>query len=106
MAKYGLTVVAPTPIKTANECVSRTSELSTFIEQYPLKPNFTRCEWTAPTAKMEGILAWVKLIFLSDNIKLLLPSRTAISASSLIFSILSFRDKLILKVQSSILIFF
>ena len=37
-------VVAPTPIKTAKECVSRTSELSAFIEQYPLKPNFTRCE--------------------------------------------------------------
>ena len=96
--------MAPTPINTAKECVSNTSELSTFIEQYPLKPSFTKCAWTAPTDKTEGILAWDELIFLSDNIKLLLPSRTAISASSFIFSILSFSDELMLKVQSIILI--
>ena len=63
IAKYGLTVVAPTPIKTTKECVSRTSELSTFIEQNPLKPSFTKCECTAPTVKTEGILARDELIF-------------------------------------------
>ena len=77
--------------------MSNTSELSTFIEQYPLKPDFTRCEWTAPTAKTEGILAHDELIFLSDSIRLLLPARTAISASSFISSILSFSGELSLK---------
>ena len=42
MAKYGFTVVAPTPIKTAKEWVSKASELSTFKEQYPLNPNLTK----------------------------------------------------------------
>ena len=89
--------MAPTPINTAKECVSRMSELSTLIEQYPLIPNLTKCEWTAPTAKTEGILAWEIFIFLSDKIKLLNPSLTATSASSLIFAILSFNWELILK---------
>ena len=52
------------------------------------------------------MLALDELIFLSDSIKLLLPSRTAISASSLIFSILSFSNELTSKVQSNILILF
>ena len=45
-------------------------------------------------------------MFLSDNIKQVLPSLTAVSASSLIFSILSLRDSSILKVQSIALTFF
>ena len=44
MAKYGFIVVAPTPINTANECVSSASEHSTFKEQYPLNPFLTKCE--------------------------------------------------------------
>ena len=33
IVRYGLTVVAPTPIKTAKECVSKASPVSIFIEQ-------------------------------------------------------------------------
>ena len=85
--------------------MSNASELSTFIEQYPLKPSFTKWEWTAPTDKIDGMLAFVEVIFLSDKIRVLLPSLTAISHSSLIFSILSFKEELISKVQSIIRIF-
>ena len=35
-AKYGLTVVAPTPINVAKEWVSKTSPDCTLIETYPL----------------------------------------------------------------------
>ena len=53
-----------------------------------------------------GILALSAEIFLSDKIIVVLPSLTAVSHSSLIFSILSFKDELISNVQSIILIFF
>ena len=92
--------MAPAPIKTAKECVSIASEHSTFIEQYPLKPSFTKCECTAPTISILGMLAFWLDIFLSDKIKQVLPSLTEVSASSLMDSILSFRDKEISKVQS------
>ena len=45
-------------------------------------------------------------MFLSDKIKQVLPSLTAVSASSLISSILSLRDPSKLKVQSIIFAFF
>ena len=35
-AKYGFTVVAPTPINVAKECVSKASPDCTFIDTYPL----------------------------------------------------------------------
>ena len=98
--------MAPTPINTANEWVSKMSELSTFIEQYPLRPNFTKWEWTAPTTKIDGRAALEVLIFLSEKIKVVLPSLTAISASSLIFSIRFFKESFISNVQSKILTFF
>ena len=82
------------------------SELSTFIEQYPLRPNFTKWEWTAPTTKIDGRAALVVLIFLSEKIKVVLPSLTAISASSLIFSIRFLRESFTSNVQSKILTFF
>ena len=97
--------MAPAPIKTAKECVSKASEHSTFIEQYPLKPSFTKCECTAPTISMLGILAFWLDIFLSDKIKQVLPSLTEVSASSLMASILSLRDKEISKVQSITFVF-
>ena len=106
MAKYGFIVVAPTPIKTAKVWVSNASELSTFIEQYPLKPKFTKWEWTAPTDKIDGMLALLEVIFLSDKIRVLLPSLTAISHSSLIFSILFLNEVSKSNVQSIILTFF
>jgi len=52
------------------------------------------------------MLAFSFEIFLSDKIIAVLPSLTAISLSSLIASILSFKDNLVSKVQSIILIFF
>ena len=55
---------------------------------------------------MLGILAFCFEIFLSDNIKQVLPSLTAVSASSLIKSILSLRDPSISKVQSITFNFF
>jgi hypothetical protein len=55
---------------------------------------------------MLGMLAFRLEIFLSDNIRQVLPSLTAVSASSLIDSILSFRDFVISKVQSINFTFF
>ena len=55
---------------------------------------------------MLGILAFWLEIFLSDNTKKVLPSLTAVSASSLIDSILSLSDFSISKVQSIIFTFF
>ena len=106
IAKYGLIVVAPTPTNTAKECVSKESEHSTFMEQYPLSPFLIKCEWTAPTARTLGILAFLLEIFLSESIKVVHPSLTAVSQSSLICSILSFKDEEISNVQSITLVFF
>ena len=58
IARYGFIVVAPTPNKTAKECVSIASAVSTLIEEYPLKPNLTKFEWIAPTAKIIGTIAF------------------------------------------------
>ena len=44
--------------------------------------DFTRLELIAPTAKAIGIFALFSEIFLSLNIKVVLPSLTAISVSS------------------------
>ena len=55
---------------------------------------------------MLGMLAFRLEIFLSDNIKQVLPSLTAVSDSSRIASILSFKDDLISKVQSITFTFF
>ena len=49
---------------------------------------------------MLGMLAFLFDIFLSDKTKQVLPCLTAVSASSLIDSILSLRDFSISKVQS------
>ena len=86
--------------------MSKASALSTFNEQYPLNPDLTKWEWTAPTANTVGILALSFEIFLSDKIRAVLPSLTAVSHSSLIASILFFNENFISKVQSIILIFF
>ena len=51
------------------------------------------------------MLALLLEIFLSDKIKQVLPSLTEISASSLIASILSFKDRLVSNVQSITLVF-
>ena len=65
-----------------------------------------KCEWTAPTVNILGILAFWLEIFLSERTKKVLPSLTAVSASSRINSILSLRDLSISKVQSIIFTFF
>ena len=52
------------------------------------------------------LVAFLLLISLSDKIKHVLPSLTEVSASSLIFSILSFKEEEISKVQSIVLVFF
>ena len=96
--------MAPTPINTANEWVSNVSDVSTFIEQYPLNPRFTRWELIAPTAKTIGIFALVVPIFLSLRTKVVEPSLTEISASFFIFSKPSFKVSVVLKVQSMVLI--
>ena len=85
--------------------MSKASEHSTFKEQYPLSPCFTKCECAAPTESILGMLAFLLVIDLSDKIKVELPSLTAVSHSSLIDSILSFKLEFISKVQSMILIF-
>ena len=82
MVKYGFTVVAPTPIRTAKEWVSSVSDVSAFNEQYPLNPRLTRLELIAPTARAIGILALFSEIFLSLKTKVVLPSLTPISDSS------------------------
>ena len=55
---------------------------------------------------MLGILAFLLEIFLSDKIRQVLPSLTAVSDSSRIFSILSFNEDLMSNVQSMIFTFF
>ena len=55
---------------------------------------------------MLGILAFLLEIFLSDKIRAVLPSLTAVSDSSRIASILSFNEDVISNVQSIIFIFF
>ena len=55
---------------------------------------------------MVGMLAFKLDIFLSESIRVVEPSLTAVSHSLLISSILSFNAELILNVQSIILIFF
>ena len=55
---------------------------------------------------MLGMLAFLFDIFLSDKTKQVLPCLTAVSASSLISSILSLRDFSISKVQSITFTFF
>ena len=92
-------------MRTANEWVSIASEVSTFIEAYPLIQSLIKFECTAPTAKIIGTTALSFEIFLSERIRWFAPSLTAISASTLIFSILSFKLSLTLKVQSIILTF-
>ena len=52
------------------------------------------------------MLAFLLEIFLSDNIKHVLPSLTEVSASSLIDSILSLREEEISNVQSISFVFF
>ena len=74
-------VVAPTPNKTAKECVSRVSAVWTLIETKPLMPRLTNFEFIAPNARIVGIGALFSLIFLSLKTKCLYPSRTAVSAS-------------------------
>ena len=54
---------------------------------------------------MLGMLAFLFDILLSDRTKQVLPCLTAVSASSLIDSILSLRDFSMLKVQSITLVF-
>ena len=51
------------------------------------------------------MLVFLSEISLSDNIKVELPSLIAISHSSFILSILSFKDELTSKVQSIIFVF-
>ena len=54
---------------------------------------------------MLGILALKVDIFLSDNIKVVLPSLTAVSHSTLICSILSFNEEQVQKYNLFLLIF-
>ena len=86
--------------------MSKASAHSTFKEQYPLSPSFTKCECTAPTVNILGILAFLFEIFLSERIRQVLPSLTDVSASSLISSILSLSEEDISNVQSIYFVFF
>ena len=101
-AKYGLTVVAPTPIKVAKECVSRASPVWTLIETYPLNPRLVKWVLIAPIHKSIGIGSFSSDILLSVRINCLIPSRTDFSASFLrLFKAYS-RLSCLSKVQSKI----
>ena len=86
--------------------MSKASEHSTFNEQYPLRPSFTKCECTAPTVNILGMLAFLFEIFLSERMRHVLPSLTEVSASSLISAILSLSEDDISNVQSISFVFF
>ena len=86
--------------------MSKASEHSTLSEQYPLNPCLTKYEWTAPTVRILGILAFLSEMFLSVKIRQVLPSLTEVSASSLISSILSLSEEEVSNVQSNSLVFF
>ena len=58
----GFIAVAPTPSKTANECVSKASEVCTLIEANPLIPKSTSLEFIAPIARAIGTRALFSLI--------------------------------------------
>ena len=74
-------MVAPTPNKTAKECVSSASLVWTLIETKPLIPKLINLEFIAPKARTIGIATFFSEIFLSLKIRCLHPSLTAISAS-------------------------
>ena len=86
--------------------MSSASAHSTFKEQYPLSPSFTKWECTAPTVNILGILALLFEIFLSERTIHVLPSLTEVSASSRILSILSLSEEDISNVQSISFVFF
>ena len=102
-AKYGFTVVAPTPITVAKECVSKHSPDCTFIETYPLSPNLTKFVWIAPTLNRVGIGYLSSEISLSDMTICVIPCLTAISVSFLSLFKASSSVSPFLKVQSKIL---
>ena len=101
-AKYGFTVVAPTPIKVAKECVSKASPDWTFIDTYPLSFFSIRNELIDPTAKSIGIGSFKLESSLSLKINWVTPCLTAISASFWIFLIESNKVSSSEKVQSII----
>ena len=99
-ARYGFTVVAPTPIKVANECVSKASPDWTFIETYPLNFFSIKNELIAPTHNNIGIGKLVSDNPLSLKINWVTPCLTAISASFWTCFIASNKDWSLEKVQS------
>ena len=86
-AKYGLTVVAPTPINVAKEWVSKASPDWTLIETYPLNFFSIKKVFIAPTHNNIGIGNFSEERSLSLRTSWVTPCLTAISASFWIFLI-------------------
>ena len=105
-AKYGLTVVAPTPISVANEWVSNASPDWTLIETYPLNLFSIKNVFMAPTLNNIGIGNLSSEISLSLRINWVTPCLTAISDSCWILLIATDKLSFFEKVQSIICEFF
>ena len=95
-----MTVVAPTPIKVANECVSSASPDWTFIDTYPLNFLSIRKVLIAPTHRSIGIGIFFDDRSLSLKIICDTPCLTAISASFWILLIASVKFSSSENVQS------